>query len=610
MKKHMTYAFLLALSGCCYKKNMHETKLPTHAPTVLPQPTPEALHDKVMVKTPLEIMTLDPWRKFKKTIQTNDDLQEYVDLVYGKNGANLALDQILKIQDLISDLMPLSDVQQQDIAAAAAQLLSAQTTEPGSIKQMLNTYRQTYLEILARLPKIKDKEKLEKFEESSRAIAQKIIDYMQIEETFIFANQKTKHLFFAATKAFPLPDLINFWNTDTGQKIIAGYDASNLVQTQFTVTKAMVGEFVRDMAIGMLTSQGASMANSRLTEEGQLLAQKIAQESQTIQTNMQAFQTTAQKNQQSDLKTMLTAFSNAQREAQAKMQEASNVANMQLDYLYKSISLEKPQQEYIFNQIQFDQLFSLGTMLTPQGALWKNPFAVGDWGYEASSNSFWQYQSSPVFNKIAGSSDPNSQPSAIQAENNSIFTEYFTTAAEYKITGSVTIYKIEYPFFTGFIFNKARWISGDYEAIRKCRMVGLYATSPSDLGVYFAQQYTMNAEQIKSFPSDDPIQTPLQQIINKKVPKKIALPNNALNSLESAPLTFNFEITNSPESVEIKVWVIDVNQAVITKIDKLDPSIYLYHGIGFICPGAVAQFTLTQPQDLIFTQQALSNYKD
>ncbi len=369
-----------------------------------------------------------------------------------------------------------------------------------------------------------------------------------------------------------------------------------------------MAEMAFEMTVAVMASMGASMANSHITSQGQLLFAKISKNSQTIQTSMQSFQQKAQSNQQKKLGGMMIAFSNAYKEIQGKNQQASTISSLELEYLYKNISLDQPQQNYIFNQIQFDQLFALGTMLTPEGPLWKNPFSVGDWEYEKKNNSFWQYQSSPMFNESIDDAGTVTK-SSLQAENNAIYAEHFTTQKKYTIAGTISLNHVEFPFFTGIIFNKSRWISGDFEAIRKCRMIGIYGKAQDDIGVYFAQQFTMNDEQLKVNPDDSPIQTPLQQIINNKVQKQMNLPPEIFINLEDTPRTFHYEITNSPTQVDFKLWF-DNNQPMTMSIDNLDSEIYMYHGIGFICPGAVAEFSLSHPQNFIFTPQALSSYKE
>ncbi len=364
-----------------------------------------------------------------------------------------------------------------------------------------------------------------------------------------------------------------------------------------------------DMAIMMATQEGASMANARLTTEGQLLATTVNTGSQTIQTNMQSFQKQAQVQQQAELQTMISAFSQAQANIQKQTQQAFAVSNAELNYLYQNISLDQPQQNYIFNQIQFDQLFSAGTMLTPQGAVWKNPFSVGDWEYDKDTDSFWQYQSSPITNSVTDDAGVTTT-SSLQAENNSIFTEYVTTANSYKISGTMTLYSVTYPFFAGIIFNKARWISGDFEAIRKCRMMGIYATSANDIGLYFAQQYTMTDAQLQAAPNQTPIQTPLQQILNQQVKKQIDLSTQKpLDGLAQGPVVMEFEITTTATKVFITI-TFGTNTPVTTTISNLDSSLFMYHGIGCISPSAITSFHFTQPSDLIFSSKAILNYKE
>jgi hypothetical protein len=380
------------------------------------------------------------------------------------------------------------------------------------------------------------------------------------------------------------------------------------VKIQAIFTYKNVTTMGTEMVIQMAAAQGASLANQHITSQGQLLSDKIDRNSQTIQTSMKSFQNKAQIEQQKKLQSMIAAFSDAQKGVQAQTAQASVVSNLELDYIYKNISIDQPQQNYIFNQIQFDQLFTLGAMLTPAGALWKNPFSVGDWQYEKNTNSFWQYQIAPISNLVEGD-DGTSTASSLQAENNAIFSEYFTSAQQYTIAGSITIYRIDYPAFIGIIFNKSRWISGDFESIRKSRLIGIYATSPTDIGVYCTQQYTMNDEQLKANPSDDPIQTPLQQILNKKVAAKTKLPSQLFANLQQEPITLHFEIINSPTSVNC-ILSAQGQEPINFTADNFNPALYMYHGIGCISPGAVTEFTLTQPQDLVFTQQAIATFKD
>lgn len=585
MKKHILVTLLLLTVAAGCSKKIIEQKAKLH-------------HQDVVIKN-IDLI-VDHQKAF----------EELVELFYGKNGANLPLDQVFIIQDLIKKIVNVSQLNQKQIALHVVKLLQARDSSKSD--QALSAYRIDYLQKFAagcELQKTVDPQIL--------ALAQDVIKYIEIEQENIFSNQKNKQIFITAVQrhaqfardhdehanlSTQLPELINFWASSEGAKLIYNYHVSSIAKTQ------MIGEMVRDMTIMLLAQDGATRANSHITAEGQMLAVKISKDSQTIQTNMQSFQKQAQNDQQQKLEAMITAFSNAQKDIQTQTQQASTILNLELDYLYKNISVDKPQQNYIFNQIQFDQLFSLGTMLTPQGIIWKNPFAIGDWEYEKSSNSFWQYQNSPIVHQVIDDTG-TSVPSSLQAENNSIFTEYYTTAQSYTIAGTLSIHTMDYPSFTGIIFNKARWISGDFEAIRKCRMVGIYAKSASDIRMCFAQQYTMTDAQVQADPKADPIQTPLQQIINNKASKEVSLPSALFTDLQNKPITFNYEITNSPTSVQVKLWS-GKNEPISMTVDNVDHAIYMYHGLGFISPGAIAEFTLTQPANLVFTPQALANYKE
>jgi len=532
--------------------------------------------------------------RHKKNSESHE-IKELVNNIYGRNGANLELDQIFIIEDLIISILHTSEMEQQQVALAAAHMLQDTLDEYSKDQQCIRTYLIHYLQDFSN--HIHEKN----FSSNILKIAKKIIKYINIEQDNIFTNPKSKHIFIAAIKAHKLPTLINFWQTTSGNKILKNYDPTNQIQTQFI-------EMLADMGVMMGTQMGASMANQEIGVQRQLLASIINKNSQTVQTDMQAFQNQAQKNQQQQMQAMVSAFSKAQTNLQTQMQQASSISNLELNYLYQNISTAQPQQNYIFSQIQFDQYFSLGTMYTPAGPLWKNPFSVGDWEYEPATNSFWQYQSSPIANSTTDSSG-NTTTSTLQAENNAIYAEYFINSGSYTIAGTISLNIVNYPFFAGIIFNKARWISGDFEAIRKCRMVGIYGISPTNIGIYFAQQYTMTDAQLTASGSQSPIQTPLQQIINNQVKPSIPVLSSTLASLPNTPVTFNFTITNSPNSVTFNFWTGNNKPSSVT-INNLDPAIYMYHGIGFICPGAIAEFNLTQPSDFIFTPQAISNYKD
>ena len=512
-------------------------------------------------------------------IKNNYSVDQIIDNIYGKNGVNIDLQEILNIKDLVDAITNISVEDQAQIAFLVVKILEEQNGTDEIYTHQVNYFKQ-----------IAQKCDVQKIDESKQDIAQQICNYLQFERENILNNQKSRYVFLQAQKSFHLPILISLWVHD--QSVDDFGLSSNVV----------IQDMMTDMAIMIVTQMGSSLANQQIAAQAAGLSDILTKQSKTIQANIKSFQTQAQASQQKDLEKQITNFSNAGKNVQAQMQAAIDTSNLELNYLYKNISLNQPQQQYLSNQITFDQIFSQGAMLTPAGHIWNNPFSVGDWEYEKNEDCFYQYQKSSIFSK-----DSDGTLSSTRAENNSIFTEYRTTKSTYSISGTMTLYQVEYPFFVGIIFNKSRWISGDYEALRKARMVGIYGKSATDIGIYFAEQYTMTDAQLQSTGSSDPIQQPLQQILAGTVDKKLPLIADAFQNLKINPIVLNFEITTTPQAATFAIWN-DQNSKQKITVSNLNSQIFLYHGIGCICPGAIAQFKLTSPVDLLFTASAISNY--
>lgn len=524
------------------------------------------------------------------------DVDDLANSIFGPNGANIPLQELIKVKQLLTDIQHLSLKQQHLIANYTADILSKRVGSYPKDKQHLMHYVIDYLHQFAH------HQGHAKIDPAiTKKISQQIVDYIYMECDQIFTKPKEKYYFLAAQRNRHLPSLINFWDNPQGEKVLQSDHTSNPeVETQ---------GIIMDMGIMVGTQMGASLANDAVNTEEKTLEDSMTTASNSIQTNIKGFQSQAQARQQKELKATMNAFTSAEKDSQQQTKEAQATAQAEQLYLYKNISIQKPQTNYLFGQIDFDQLFSIGTMLTPEGAVWKNPFALGDWEYDASTNSFWQNQISDLYATTKDSSGATTKSSA-KAANNSIFTEYFTNKAQYNIAGEITLYKVSYPFVAGIMFNKARWISGDIDNLRKCRMLAIYGASDSDLGVYFAEQYTLTDEQIKATKSTTPIQTPLQQIINKKAAKKVSISKNALKNITFEPVTFKFSIQTSPTQIAFKFWNASQSEPkAAINISQLDLHMFIYNGIGFICPGAVAEFKLTQPSDLVFSSAAIENYK-
>ncbi|AXK60808.1 hypothetical protein [Candidatus Chromulinivorax destructor] len=524
---------------------------------------------------------------FVQDVQTmsNYSIDEVVDAVYGKNGVNLDLQKILEIKNLVEQLKSLSQVEQQQVACLVINMLQEKKD-----KHILYCKLVSYLESIADDIVCKDTDT------AIMTYAEQLFNYFILEQAEIVDHQKKLYIFLQAQKSFHLPKLMSFWATQDGAKALDAHIGSS-------TDNVVIQDMMTDMAILIGTQMGAEFANAQIDTQAEDLANILTQQSKTIQANVQSFQSQAQASQVTSLQKQITNFSNKSTEIQNKTQGAIDQSSLELNYLYQNISLNKPLQQYLSSPVVFDQIFAQGDMLTPEGYVWKNPFSVGDWQYAKDDDSFYQCQNSSIMSK-----DSTGILSSTRAENNSIFTEYSSAQSSYSISGVITIYQIEYPFFVGIIFNKARWISGNYEGLRKARMVGVYGKSETDIGVYFAEQYTMTDEQLASSKSDEPIQQPLAQILSGSVDKKIPLVVDAFNNLKKESIILNFEITTTPEKATFAFWN-DKNSKKEITVDKLNSQMFLYHGIGFICPGAIAQFKLNSPKNILFTPDAILKYK-
>lgn len=529
-----------------------------------------------------------------ESVPTTYNAKKLAEDVFGVNGGNVGLQNVLFVEKILTNLQNSSLQDMHAISAATAQALEKNLASFAYEKQDLIKYVINYLNQFA-LHQIH----MKKFSKHIHNFAQQMVQLINLECDQIFTDPKKTFYFLAAQNSRKLPTILNFWTTPQGEKILQNRPVTSGVQTQ---------GMIMDMGIMVGTQMGTTIANDEVNTEEKTLTDGMAKASNAIQANIQGFQTKAQQQQTKSLQATMKAFSSAEKASQQQTKEAQLTNQAEQLYLYKNISLQQPQQHYLFGQVQFDQLFELGTMLTPQGAVWKNPFAIGDWEYDPNNNSFWQNQLAPTY--TTKTKNGKTTQSSAQAANNSIFTEYFTNKPQYTIAGKITLYKVSYPFFVGIMFNKARWISGDTQGLRKCRMLGIYGKSASDIGVYFAEQYTMTAEQLKKSNSTEPIQTPLQQILEQKVNKKKSIPSATFKNISFEPVTFNFNIETGPTGIAYKIWSADEQEpAQATVISQLDLHMFIYHGIGCICPGAVAEFTLQEPKDLIFDAKAIETYK-
>lgn len=347
-----------------------------------------------------------------------------------------------------------------------------------------------------------------------------------------------------------------------------------------------------DMAVMMGAQVGASAANQSVSSEFSDMQTALATDQTNISQAINNFSTAMQAAQKQQLTNVFNLFSNAQNNiSNALMAQQAGMKDMDA-YLQAAISRQQPQQEYLVHPTSYDEQFTQATMYTPQGVTWKNLFPVGNWEYDQNSDSFWQMSNVPVEQK---------------AFNNSIFAEWFSRAASYEIECDITLYQVSYPFFAGVIFNKARWISGNESRLQKYRLLGVYGDANQNIQLCFAEAVqtapaTANSPATWSYPFD--------QISSGAGILKTKTLKNLLQNLKKYPILLHLKIKNSPTLIQYKFWTSTEKEPInYATIKSKNPNLYLYHDIGFMAPGAISEFKLLQPLQLLFSSAHQTQFK-
>lgn len=386
---------------------------------------------------------------------------------------------------------------------------------------------------------------------------------------------------------------------------------------------------MRDMAVMMGAQLGASIADTLVTSEFQEVAQGIQKDQTNMTIASKSFVQNVQLAQQTQLKNMVNLFGSAQQQVTTLMSNQTAIMQQMQLYINSIISLQVPTQNYLVDPVDYDQMFTNATMYTPQGPIWKNIYQIGNWQYDETNNSFWQMQHIP-----------STTPTTNDAYKNAIFTEWITRQP-YEIACDIILYQVSYPFFVGIMFNKSRWISGDSFGIQKYRALGIYGDKNNKLTISFAQQVLPNIPTTGLLTATTIQPTyPLEQIFNNQGAQHFAINPQLFTSLQTQPLVIHVKIKPAPTTVEYKIWfagskepqgyyLINTKAASTSNLKKSgqttitltgangqaysydvvnDNNMYLYHGIGFIAPGAIAQFQLKSPQQLLFSQNAVQTF--
>lgn len=369
---------------------------------------------------------------------------------------------------------------------------------------------------------------------------------------------------------------------------------------------------LRDMGVMVGAQVGASVANQTVNEQFNDMLQALSSSQTNLNISIQVFQHGVLAAQSAQIKSSYNFFKQAQTNISNLLAQQQVDLQQMATYIQSAISRQQPQAEYVTSPATYDQFFTLGTMFTPQGPIWKNPFPVGNWEYDQATDSFWQ-MSYAELNTAGDLSNPSALNTG-NAPNNSIFTEWITRQPSYQIECEITLYatsdptaKTQNAFFVGLIFNKARWISGDEMRLQKYRLFGIYGASNKTVQLCYAEAMPQTTTQAKTKDSSTPptYLYPFEQIVSGANISKTSVDSTLFSNLTTQPVTFRLKIINSPNQIQYKFWPTSTPEPnKFITVSCKNPDLYLYHGIGFMAPGAIAQFKLIQPTSLLYTATA------
>lgn len=568
-------------------------------------------------------------------IAQTDPLQR----IYGTSGAQLSTQQISFITTLNRDIDALSPAQQaQEATAVEKELARIQTSNAYDhflVETQLTHFQQitqqanglsTYVHSFFYTPQH----------------TQRILTYLDIERTHILHNYEQCHHFFIELRIHPLHHFFSIWNNPhlqhrvltytkhhqqqvVTQGLLVAEEAAEIAEagtgvariargaTQVTEAVTMRAAFqigldrarqlFKTIMANPLYSMGLQMGISiELQSAYGMVAQwvdannaalfkNLQQQETGLKTSFDNFISDQKKIQDATIAQLQDIFAKQQNDIGTQYTQANAQLIQELTYLKKSISLSLPKRDFLISPaslaITYDQLFAHSKMLTPQGPYtWYNITQCGNWMYNPTNDSFTQQELVPF------TPEPNAPPA--QAQNNAIFTEYISDTSQYDIQVELTLYEITYPFFAGIMFHKARWVSGDLERFRQCRLVGIYGKTDST-GIHFAQQRT----------TEQTIVSPLELIVSPQSTNVIPL--KPLVCSPESPITFKLTINTSPESIRISLSQGTQVYDTVT-LDRLDPSLCIYHGIGFVSAGCTTQWKIITPIALTCSPQARTRF--
>ena len=410
-----------------------------------------------------------------------------------------------------------------------------------------------------------------------------------------------------SAKKRALPPLLNLFDNETLQ-----FKLYNRAQRIYAnpASVQQVGILIT-MGLQALIMAGGSMYKQWVNEQLAAKFKELQSRVKTIQENYQSFLHTQEENFKAIVKKLSTSFINSESAVKMEYDAVNKQQAKEITYLFRSIDLDAPRRLYLEAPLLFDQMFAQSPMLTPDNDnTWYNVYQTiasdiatkANWEYDHESDSFFQ-MSAFTFGEPQWATTPlNFDPS-----QNSIFTEYISSQPKYDIEIEVTPIAFQDKFFVGIMFNRARWISGDPERTWQYRLVGLYGKQ-SDQKDPKTRTITVNFAQLilqmnKDTKKTEKIISPLEQIDTGKGQKLYTFSSKDIQSIITDSPTFIFAIKNASQQVTITVSQKiggKTTQLVSKTLTGLDAFLSMFHGIGFMSPGCVAQFKITKPAVLTY----------
>lgn len=429
-------------------------------------------------------------------------------------------------------------------------------------------------------------------------LAHRALWYTHFERSHIFSNTTRTKIYLSLQQISSLPEVLNFWSAPLiQQKLI---DNASTFSPSVRVQGFIEG--LLELGIQATIMAGGSMAEQWVSQADEKHYEQLHKEESDMQKGLTQYRNKMAQKQAVTMNALNDALTANMTQLGRDYSATASQLSKNILYLKRSIHLAQPQYLYLSQPILLDQLFVLAPMWSPNnGYTWYNINQYGNWEYDSTSNSFIQREITPF-------------KSAALAANNSIFTEYITPEDSYQIAGTITLIDAHYPFFAGVMFNKARWLSGDAERLHQYRLLGFYGQKKNNtetIDLCFAQmQYNpkLGAQAVKS---------PLQCITDPQDFKSLmTLSATEVRTLTTEILAYNFVIQTKPTDIAYKVWKQGTSEpktftTLSSKIGKnLRDYVFLYGGIGFMSPGCIAQFSLTQPSALTYTTKHIQSFKN